>query len=63
MANLEITKGVWKISRPKHVQVGLTPGFNRTVLNVIYYNGFVKSLPISKKVAEVLIANDYSYEG
>jgi hypothetical protein len=58
-----ITEGVRKLPKPQSVQVGLTPGFKQTVLNVVHQDGTAESLPISKKVAETLIAKGMSYEG
>ena len=51
-----ITDGVSEILKPQYVQVGLPPGFPKTVLNVVFADGTAEGLPISKKGAEELIA-------
>jgi copper chaperone CopZ len=64
MAAVEtITKGVRKLATPQSVQIGLPPGFKTMVLNVVYADGKVKTLKISKAVAEALIAYGFNYEG
>lgn len=55
-----ITKGVRKLDKPQNVQVQLTPS-KKAMLVVVYADGQSLTLPISKKVAEVLIANGTSY--
>ena len=52
-----------KIEKPRYTTVGLPPGFPKPVLNVTHANGESESLPISRKVAEVLIATGFAYEG
>ena len=59
-----ITKGIKKLKRPINVQLGIGPGWhNKPKLNVMYQDGTVKSLKVSNKVAEALIANGMNFEG
>jgi len=61
-----ITRGVRKLSRPKDTSVLIQRGFNqklRTKLAVTYHDGTAQILPISSKVAEVLIARGMAYQG
>jgi len=55
-----ITTGVRLLPKPQSVQVGLS-GPPR--LNVVFHDGESKGLRISKRLAEVLIALGFSYEG
>lgn len=57
------TDGVRILPKMQHVTVGLPPGFNGCRLNVIYHDGESKGLRISKKVAEVLLAQGFPAEG
>ena len=56
-------KGIRKIKRPRNVQIGLPPAFNPPTLNVCHADGTVECLKISKRVAEVLLARGFNYEG
>ncbi len=59
-----IAKGVKRIPKPQYIQVILPSSrFRKCSLNVVYKDNSSAILPISKKVAEVLIANGFSYEG
>jgi len=60
----EITTGVRKLRRAdvSNVSVCLPPGFKRTYLSVTSPAG-TRILPISKAVAEVLIARGIGYQG
>jgi hypothetical protein len=67
MASL-IADGITKIARPRYCNVlisnvsrGDKLGGSRAYLAVTYKNGETVTLPISKKVAEVLIARNMSY--
>lgn len=57
-----ITQGVQKIQRPDWLQVHFDTGNNSKPSLMVGENGNTRSLPISKKVAEVLIATGASYE-
>ena len=58
-----ITKGVRKFKRPQYVSVCLTPGFKKMGLAITTHEGNTEWHPISKKLAEVLIAKGFPYEG
>ncbi len=57
-----ITKGVRQLPKSDGISVCLPPGFKRCLLSVVV-DYEVRSLPISKAVAEVLIAEGFAYEG
>ena len=57
-----ITRTVRELCKAEDVSVCLTPGFVKTVLSVTE-NGDIRMLPISRKVAEVLIAQGFAYQG
>jgi len=56
-------KGVRKLSEPLSAQVGLPPGFSGCRFNVVSHDGTTESLPISKRMAEVLLSLGFSVEG
>lgn len=60
-----ITNGVRKLKTPQSVQIGLRPGWEDPVLNVVSAEGDSYSIPISNEAAEVLIAmpSGLPYEG
>ena len=58
-----ITHGVRKLSRPRDTSVLLQVSQHRTKLAVTYRDGKTEILPISAKVAEVLIARGMAYQG
>ena len=57
------TKGVRVLPKPQLIDVGLPPAFDGCRLNVVYHDGVSKGLRISKRVAEVLIAQGFAAEG
>jgi len=58
-----ITDGVRNLPKPQSITVGLPPGFKGCRLNVVYHDGQTKSMVISKRVAEVIIASGIPTEG
>lgn len=58
-----VAKGIRRLRKPQSVQVGLPPNWDPPALNILHKNGDTESIPISKKVAEVLIAYGMSCEG
>ena len=57
------TRGVRVLPKPQSVSVGLPPGFDGCRLNVVFHDGKSKGLRISRRVAEVLLAQGFSAEG
>jgi hypothetical protein len=58
-----ITDGIRKLPKPQVISVCIPPGWKKTALFVLDSNGKSEVYPISKKVAEVLIANGITYQG
>ena len=58
-----ITKGVRKLRKPQCVHVFLDHNTHKTSLSVVHHDGTTAMLPISRKVAEVLIARGMGYGG
>lgn len=62
MATHNVTKGVRKLSKPQDVSIHFGKN-GRPCLAVTYHNGEHAAFLISKRVAEVLIANGIAYQG
>ena len=61
--DMDYTRGVPCLPRPRHITIGLTPRFKTCCLNVVTKDNMTESLPISKGVAAWLLAEGYSAEG
>ena len=58
-----ISKGIRHLKKPQHVTINIDGNSKKPSLVVIHANGDTDCLPISKKVAEVLIARGMAYGG
>ena len=57
-----ITRGIRQIEKPDHISVGLPPG-NEVPTLFVTTNGNTHGIPLTNELAEVLIAEGYSYQG
>lgn len=58
-----ISKGIRRLKKPQYVGIDIDGNAGKPSLVVTHANGDTECLPISKRVAESLIARGMNYEG